>query len=264
MGGDLSRTAPLTETGQHLLETRGLVKSYRKRRVVDGVSIHVDRGEIVGLLGPNGAGKTTTFRMTVGMIPADQGQVLLRGKDVTRLPMYRRAREGMGYLSQEPSIFRRMTVRDNVLAVLEARRVPRAEREARAMRLLEELEIARLRDQFALTLSGGERRRLEITRALATEPALILLDEPFAGVDPLAVQDIQVILRKLRDAGIGILITDHHVEATLKVTERAYIIAEGKVLASGTPAQLTADPVVRRAYLGDTFGPMGGAPASDG
>jgi lipopolysaccharide export system ATP-binding protein len=250
--------------GARLLETRGLVKAYRRRRVVDGVSISVDAGEIVGLLGPNGAGKTTSFRITAGMIAADEGKVFLRGQDVTRLPMFKRARLGMGYLSQEPSVFRRLSVKDNILAVLEARRFPRARRSARLDELLAELELTRLADHLADTLSGGERRRLEITRALATEPGLILLDEPFSGVDPIAVQEIQAILNKLVAAGIGILLTDHNVYETLKITRRAYIIHEGKVLAAGVPAELIGNAEVRRTYLGESFTSRvdGGAPAS--
>ena len=246
-------TASPARPGARLLETRGLVKAYRGRRVVDGVSITVDAGEVVGLLGPNGAGKTTSFRITAGMIAADQGEVLLRGKDVTKLPMFKRARLGMGYLSQEPSVFRRLSVKDNIMGVLEARGYPRAGRRARLDELLAELELTRLADHLADTLSGGERRRLEITRALATEPSLILLDEPFSGVDPIAVQEIQAILLKLVAAGIGILLTDHNVRETLKITRRAYIIHEGKVLASGVPAELIANADVRRTYLGDSF-----------
>lgn len=237
-----------------LLVTEGLGKSFRGRRVVDGVSFWVNEGEIVGLLGPNGAGKTTSFRMSMGMIPPDDGKIYLRGHDVTRLPMYRRARLGMSYLSQEPSIFRRMSVEDNILAILETRKdLPRKERGARLDVLLAELDIARLRKQKADTLSGGERRRLEITRALALDPKLILLDEPFSGIDPIAVQEIQGILRQLRERGIGILLTDHNVRETLQITNRSYIIAQGKILKEGPPAALIADPKVREVYLGDSF-----------
>ena len=247
-------SSPADAGGAHLLTAEGLTKTYRRRRVVDRVSIHVDRGEIVGLLGPNGAGKTTTFRMVVGMIAADQGSVHFAGKDVTRMPMYRRARNGLGYLSQEKSIFRRMTAIDNVLAVLEARRVPRRDRVKRAEVLLDELNLGHLRNNYAETLSGGECRRLEISRALATEPSLLLLDEPFAGVDPITVEEIQKILRGLVERGIAILITDHAVLETLRIADRAYILAEGKVIADGNPKSIIANPVVRRVYLGSNFG----------
>jgi lipopolysaccharide export system ATP-binding protein len=237
----------------HLLETQGLRKVYRGRAVVDGVSFHVNRGEIVGLLGPNGAGKTTSFRMTVGLIAPTGGSVSLDNADVTDLPMFRRARLGMGYLAQEPSIFRRMTVEDNVLAILETMGLTRAERRARLDSVLDRLGIARVRKNIAETLSGGERRRLEVARALARDPKLLLLDEPFAGVDPLAVQDIQGILRTLRDQEIGILLTDHNVRETLAITNRSYILTGGKILKHGTPSELVADAEVRRSYLGDTF-----------
>jgi lipopolysaccharide export system ATP-binding protein len=237
-----------------LLQTEGLTKTYRRRRVVDGVSIRVEAGEIVGLLGPNGAGKTTSFRMVVGVVPPDRGTVTFDGHDVTRMPMYRRARRGLGYLSQEPSVFRRMSVLDNVLAVLEARRVPRRERLDRAEGLLEELALGHLRDAFGATLSGGERRRLEIARALATQPKLLLLDEPFAGVDPITVEEIQKILRQLVVRGIAILITDHAVEATLRIAGRAYILDHGVVIAEGSPQQVVADETVRSVYLGASFG----------
>ena len=236
-----------------LLRTHQLTKIYRRRRVVDGVNLYVERGEIVGLLGANGAGKTTSFRMVVGMIKPDMGNVTFADEDVTRMPMYRRARRGMGYLSQEPSVFRKMSVLDNVLAVLEARRVPKRERLGRAEALLEELQLSHLRRSFAETLSGGERRRLEISRALATQPALLLLDEPFAGVDPIAVADIQAIVRELRDRGISILLTDHNVRETLAITDRSYIIFEGKILRHGPKEDLVNDPVVRKVYLGEGF-----------
>lgn len=236
-----------------LLEADELVKSYKKRRVVDGVCLEVWPGEIVGLLGANGAGKTTTFRMLVGMIRPESGRVYFRGADITRQPMYRRARAGIGYLSQEPSIFQKMSVEDNLLAVLEAHGVPARDRVRRLDELLAELDLARLRKSMAYTLSGGERRRLEITRGLATDPQLILLDEPFAGVDPISVQDVQQILIRLRDRGIGVLLTDHHVHETLRITERSYIVHEGRVLAHGPPAELVTNEDVKRAYLGDTF-----------
>jgi lipopolysaccharide export system ATP-binding protein len=236
-----------------LLETEGLRKVYRSRAVVDGVSFGVDTGEIVGLLGPNGAGKTTSFRMTVGLIPTSGGKVVLGGSDITRLPMFQRARRGMGYLAQEPSVFRRMTVEDNVLAILETMGLTRAERKKRTDAVLERLGVAHVRKSLAETLSGGERRRLEVARALARDPKLLLLDEPFAGVDPIAVQDIQAILRSLRDQGIGILLTDHNVRETLSITDRSYILTGGKILKHGTPKELIDDPEVRRAYLGESF-----------
>jgi lipopolysaccharide export system ATP-binding protein len=244
----------VTDANGQVLSTHDLSKSYRRSRVVDRVSIRVDRGEIVGLLGPNGAGKTTSFRMVVGMIPPDAGRVVFNGQDVTRMPMYRRARRGLGYLSQEPSVFRRMSVIDNVLAVLEARRVPRAERTARATELLDELQLGHLSDNMAETLSGGERRRLEISRALATLPTLLLLDEPFAGVDPITVEEIQKILAQLAERGIAILITDHAVAETLRIADRGYILDHGRVIAEGSPQQIVANETVRRVYLGSSFG----------
>ncbi|MFQ5506664.1 MAG: LPS export ABC transporter ATP-binding protein [Planctomycetota bacterium] len=240
-----------------LLRAQTLVKSYHRQRVVDRVSLEVREGEIVGLLGPNGAGKTTTFRMIVGMIPADEGRVFFQGAEITRLAMYRRARRGLGYLSQEPSVFRRMTVADNIMAVLEAIGEPRQTRARNMESLLAELDLTPLRDHVADTLSGGERRRLEITRSLATNPRLILLDEPFSGVDPIAVQDIQTILKSLAKRGIGILITDHNVHEILNVTQRSYIIYRGQVLKEGTPAELKASEEVRRVYLGDSFAQPG-------
>jgi lipopolysaccharide export system ATP-binding protein len=233
-----------------LLEVRGLVKVYGRRKVVDGVSFDVDAAEIVGLLGPNGAGKTTSFRSTIGMITPDAGEVWFDGQEVTRLPMYQRARLGMGYLSQEPSIFRQMTVEENVLAVLEMRSLTRAERRRRAALLLEELGLSRLATQRADTLSGGERRRLEISRTLAIEPTLILLDEPFSGIDPKVVGELQRLLEGLRERGIGILITDHAWRETLQSADRAYVIVEGQVMRHGQPEQLKNDPEVRRRYLG--------------
>ena len=237
-----------------LLEARKLVKSYRQRRVVDEVGFQVNPGEIVGLLGPNGAGKTTSFRMVVGMVSPDEGQVVLEDKDITRLPIYKRARRGIAYLPQEPSIFRRMTVEDNLLAVLETMRMPRADRQARMDGLIAELELEKVRKSRAEVLSGGERRRLEIARSLVHDPALLLLDEPFAGVDPITVQEIQGILRRLKESkGIAILLTDHNVRETLAITDRSYIIAAGKILRHGTPSVLVADEVVRRTYLGEGF-----------
>ena len=237
-----------------LLAARDLAKSYRKRRVVDQVSFHVEPGEIVGLLGPNGAGKTTSFLMVLGLVRPDEGSVLFRDADVTRLPIYKRARLGIAYLPQEPSVFRKMTVEGNVLAILETLRLSRADRARRLEELLAELDLTPRRKSRADTLSGGERRRLEITRALVLEPSLLLLDEPFAGVDPIAVQDIQAILRRLRaERGISILLTDHNVRETLSVTDRSYIIAEGKILRHGLPSDLVKDEVVRRTYLGEGF-----------
>ena len=236
-----------------LLDADGLVKIYGGRRVVDHVGLNVESGEIVGLLGPNGAGKTTSFYMTIGLVRPNGGEVRFKGEDVTRMPMYRRARLGMGYLSQEPSIFRRMTVEQNVMAILETLPLSRRERRERLAFLLDELKIAHLARQRAYTLSGGERRRLEITRALVTSPSLILLDEPFSGVDPLAVYDVQQIIIELKERGLGILITDHNVRETLSVVDRAYLIAEGKVLREGTSDFLINDKVSRELYLGERF-----------
>jgi lipopolysaccharide export system ATP-binding protein len=237
----------------HLARTEHLVKTYRQRRVVDGVDIYVRTGEIVGLLGPNGAGKTTTFYMMTGLVRPNEGRVFFDGQDVTRRPMYQRARMGMGYLAQEPSIFRNLSVADNVLAILETLPMSGRERKARLDFLLNELKIAHLARQPAQTLSGGERRRLEITRALVTNPSLILLDEPFSGVDPLAVYDVQQIIMDLKSRGLGILITDHNVRETLAVVDRAYLICEGRVLREGTSEFLINDPVSRELYLGPQF-----------
>ncbi|MEI6809703.1 MAG: LPS export ABC transporter ATP-binding protein [bacterium] len=236
-----------------LLKAEQLVKTYRGKRVVDGINLEVGRGEIVGLLGPNGAGKTTTFYMVIGLVRADGGRVVFDGNDITRLPMYRRSRLGVGYLSQEPSIFRKLTVEENVMAILETLDIPAVERKRRLVALLDQLGIGGLANQKACTLSGGERRRLEITRALVTNPSLILLDEPFSGVDPLAVSDVQQIIRQLRDRGLGILITDHNVSATLSIVDRAYLVYEGKVLREGASSYLINDEVSRRMYLGSQF-----------
>jgi lipopolysaccharide export system ATP-binding protein len=236
-----------------LLEGKQLLKSYRGRTVVSRVTINVFRGEIVGLLGPNGAGKTTTFYMTVGVIKADDGQIAFRGEDITALPMYQRARLGIGYLSQEPSIFRKLTVEENILAILETLDISTSERESRLRRLLNELDIAHLAKNLAYTLSGGERRRLELTRALATNPSLILLDEPFSGVDPIAVFEVQKILLKLKNQGLSILLTDHSVRETLSITDRAYIMNEGKIEVSGTSQFLATDRRARQIYLGERF-----------
>lgn len=243
----------MPEVDASLLRTTDLVKVYGGRRVVNGVSLRVGAGEIVGLLGPNGAGKTTSFYMTIGLVKPTGGEVFFRDRHVTALPMYRRARLGMGYLAQEPSIFRSMTVAQNVMAILETLPLTRRERRARLGELLDELKIARVAGQRAYTLSGGERRRLEITRALVTSPSLILLDEPFSGIDPLAVYDVQQIVIELKERGLGILITDHNVRETLAVVDRAYLICEGKVLREGSRDFLINDPVSRELYLGPRF-----------
>jgi lipopolysaccharide export system ATP-binding protein len=240
------------------LRAVALTKSYGRRVVVKGVDIAIERGEVVGLLGPNGAGKTTTFYMVVGLTRPDSGQVLLGEEDITALPMYQRARKRIGYLPQEPSVFRKLTAEQNVLAILETLDLKAAEMRQRTQQLLGELGIAANARQPAYTLSGGERRRLEICRALATEPAFILLDEPFAGIDPLAVQDIQDIVKHLKEREIGVLVTDHNVRETLKITDRAYILREGEVFRSGTPGELARDEEVRRVYLGEAFRLEGG------
>ncbi len=234
-----------------LLDVRGLRKSYNRREVVKGINFSVNEGEIVGLLGQNGAGKTTAFHMTIGLISRDGGEILFRGEDIGHLPMYQRARRGMGYLSQAPSVFQGLTVSQNVEAVLETLRLPRAERRRRLAELLNRLGLTHLARSRADTLSGGERRRLEITRTLVTNPRLILLDEPFSGVDPKAVHEIQQIILPLRDEGIGILLTDHNVYDTLSVTERSYIIHQGVIEASGTPEELLQNARARELYLGD-------------
>ena len=236
-----------------VLKAEGLVKIYRGRKVVDGVSVRVQEGEVVGLLGPNGAGKTTTFYMITGMIRPDSGEVYYDKLNITRRPMYQRARMGIGYLCQEPSVFRRMTVEQNILAILETLDIDRAEQGRRLEKLLNELSIAHLARQKAYTLSGGERRRLEITRALVTEPKFILLDEPFAGIDPIAVEDIQKIVRLLKQKGIGILITDHNVHETLSITDQSYLLCEGRILKSGTSEFLANDEEARKIYLGTQF-----------
>jgi lipopolysaccharide export system ATP-binding protein len=232
---------------------RGLTKIYRRRKVVDDVDVALQQGEIVGLLGPNGAGKTTIFYMIVGLVRPDAGRIYVNDADISGLPMYQRARRGIGYLAQEPSVFRKLTVEENVLAILETLHLPRAERDARLETLLDELSIKHLRGERAYKLSGGERRRLEITRALVTSPKFMLLDEPFAGVDPIAVHDIQTIVADLRRRGIGVLITDHNVEQTLDIVDRAYIIFEGRVQISGTVRELVFDDRVADLYLGPTL-----------
>lgn len=236
-----------------LLSAKNLVKAYGKRRVVDRVSFDIFPGEIVGLLGPNGAGKTTSFLMVVGMVTPDQGQIYFRDANLTSLPMYKRSRLGLGYLSQEPSVFRKLTVEQNILAILETLHVTKKERRARLTELLDELGLNRLAGNLADTLSGGERRRLEITRALVTNPSLILLDEPFSGVDPIAVADIKDIITQLKRKRIGILLTDHNVRETLSITDRSYIIAEGRIIKHGTPMELIHDEQVRKVYLGEKF-----------
>jgi lipopolysaccharide export system ATP-binding protein len=236
-----------------LLEARNLVKRYSGRTVVDHVSITVNQGEIVGLLGRNGAGKTTTFRMTVGMVTPEEGHVIFDGQDVTRVPMYKRARRGMGYLSQQPSIFHRLTVRQNILAIMETMALPRKIRKARCDQLLQQFGLHVQRRQLARTLSGGERRKLEIARALVTNPTMILLDEPFSGVDPIAVEELQREIRGLKDRGISILLTDHNVRETLTVTDRSYILDQGNILCEGRPRELVKNELVRRTYLGQSI-----------
>jgi lipopolysaccharide export system ATP-binding protein len=235
------------------IRTENLIKIYSKRRVVNGASIKVHQGEIVGLLGPNGAGKTTTFYMIVGLIKANKGRIFLDNKDISRKAMYRRARMGIGYLPQEPSIFRKLSVGDNIMSILEYQHMSSRERKKRMRGLLDELHVAHLEKSLGYTLSGGERRRVEIARALAIKPDFILLDEPFAGVDPIAVEDIQSIVHDLKTKGYGVLITDHNVRETLRITDRAYIMNEGEILISGTAKELAENPEARRIYLGQNF-----------
>jgi lipopolysaccharide export system ATP-binding protein len=237
----------------HLLETKGLVKEYGKRRVVDSVEIDVKRGEVVGLLGPNGAGKTTTFYMVTGIIAPDQGRIIFDRQDITRMPMHMRARYGIGYLSQDPSIFRKLTVEENIVAVMETLGFSPRERRRRTAELLDELKISHLKRNMAYTLSGGEKRRVEITRALVTNPMFILLDEPFSGIDPIAVNECQEIIKELRDKGLGILLTDHNVRETLTITDRSYLMADGRILISGTKEDLISNPKAREIYLGEKF-----------
>ena len=236
------------------LRAHHLAKSYKGRRVIEDVSLDVEAGQIVGLLGPNGAGKTTCFYMIVGLVPADHGRITIDTQDITPLPMHGRARKGIGYLPQEASVFRKLTVRDNIMAILETRKgMSRAERDAKLEELLEEFHITHIRDSVGMALSGGERRRVEIARALAMEPAFILLDEPFAGVDPISVSDIKHIIRHLRDKGIGVLITDHNVRETLDICENAYIVSGGHIIASGNAEAILANQQVKEVYLGDEF-----------
>ncbi|MBI1883887.1 MAG: LPS export ABC transporter ATP-binding protein [Chlamydiae bacterium] len=236
-----------------LLQTENLVKAYHRKKVVNEVNLTVNEGEIVGLLGPNGAGKTTSFYMIVGLISPSAGKVFFRQRDISKIPVSTRSRLGMGYLAQEPSIFRNLTVEENILAILEMLPMSRSERKKRVAELMDELQLTSLATRKAYTLSGGERRRLEITRALVTKPSFLMLDEPFSGVDPIAVLDVQEILKKLRKKGMGILLTDHNVRETLSVTDRTYLIYEGKVLKSGTSEFLANDPEARQLYLGEKF-----------
>ena len=244
---------PPNKTNGPLLSSNALVKSFKKRTVVRGVSIQLNAGEVVGLLGPNGAGKTTTFTMAVGLLRPDSGTVHFLAEDITRQPMFRRARAGIAYLPQEPSVFRQLTVRENLLAVLEYQRLEKAEREARCDALLEEMRLTHLANSPAYTLSGGERRRTEIARALVTRPKVFLLDEPFSGIDPISVADLQDTVRELRNKGIGVLITDHNVRETLNISDRAYLIREGEVFLNGTPKQIAENPEAREFYLGERF-----------
>ncbi len=237
----------------HILETKNLVKVYGRKKVVDGVNISVGRSEIVGLLGPNGAGKTTTFYMVVGIVKPTEGKIFFDSEDITNKPIHERCRLGMGYLSQEPSIFRRLTVEENIMSILETLNISPRERQRRLDALLEELNIAHLAKSKAYTLSGGERRRLEITRALVTNPSFILLDEPFSGIDPIVVSEAQEIIKELKNRGLGILLTDHNVRETLSITDRAYLIAEGRILISGTAEDLINNPEARKIYLGEKF-----------
>lgn len=240
-------------TDEILLEVDGVSKIYGKRKVVDGVSLQVRRGEVVGLLGRNGAGKTTTFRMAIGIVTPNGGRIVFRGDVITKLPIFKRARKGMGFLPQERSVFQRLSVEENLMAVLETRKDVAGDRRERAAAMLAEYGLTRLARQKAYTLSGGETRRLEICRAMITNPSILMLDEPFSGVDPIAVGELQGFIRGLRDRGIGVLLTDHNVRETLTVCDRAYIINEGKVLKTGTPAEIEADPLVRQTYLGENF-----------
>lgn len=239
--------------GELLMKATGLVKAYYGKRVVNGVSMYVKPGEVVGLLGPNGAGKTTSFYMITGLIRPDEGEILFQNQDISKFPMFKRARMGMGYLAQEPSIFRKLTVEENIMAILETLDLSRRDRRARLKELLDELELAPLAKQKAMTLSGGERRRLEITRALVTNPTFILLDEPFSGVDPIAVYDVQQIIGQLKDRGLGILITDHNVRETLSVVDRAYLMCEGVIVCDGDSDYLVNDEKAREVYLGPKF-----------
>ncbi|MFH1062403.1 MAG: LPS export ABC transporter ATP-binding protein [Candidatus Omnitrophota bacterium] len=238
---------------EHLLRTDLISKSYKKRQIVNQVSINIHRSEVVGLLGPNGAGKTTTFYMVVGLITPDKGKIFFDNKEITHMPMYKRARCGIGYLAQDPSIFRKLTVEENIMAVLETLPISKKERKSRLEQLLEELRMTQLAKSKAYTLSGGERRRLEITRCLVTNPSFILLDEPFSGVDPIAVFEVQQIIADLKKKGLGILLTDHNVRETLSITDRSYIMTEGRILLSGTAQELINNPEAKKIYLGEGF-----------
>lgn len=235
------------------LSANNLVKAYKGRKVVDRVSLEVNKGEIVGLLGPNGAGKTTTFYMITGIVRPDDGEVLCTDEDITNLPMYKRADMGIGYLAQEPSVFRNLTVEENIEVVLEMKGISKKEQKETVRRLLEEFKLTHVRDSLGYALSGGERRRIEIARTIANNPSFILLDEPFAGVDPIAVEDIQNIIRHLKKRGLGILITDHNVRETLSITDRSYVMQKGKVLIEGTPYEIANDPLAKKIYLGEKF-----------
>lgn len=248
MTDDISKDNGISE-----IRSDHLLKIYKRRRVVNGVSIKVSAGEIVGLLGPNGAGKTTTFYMITGLIRPNGGKIFMDGEDLTRVPMYKRARKGIGYLPQEPSVFRKLSVEQNIMAILETMRMSRKKRKERLEELLNDLDIASLAKSMAYNLSGGERRRVEIARALVTEPKFMLLDEPFSGIDPITVEEIQRIIARLKDKGLGILITDHNVRETLSITDRAYIICDGEILKSGTSQFLADDPEARKIYLGEKF-----------
>ena len=250
---DITGAPVAMDVSDPLLITDGLVKEYRSRRVVNKVSIFVNPGEIVGLLGPNGAGKTTTFNMVVGVVKPEEGTVNFQSRDITHFPMHKRARLGIGYLTQEPSVFRKLTVEENILAILETCRMKSPERAVRLKYLLEELDLTPLAKSKAYTLSGGEKRRLEITRALVTSPKLMLLDEPFSGIDPIAVYEVQKIVRRLKERGLGILVTDHNVRETLKLVDRAYLIHKGEVIYEGVAEQLVNDPKAREIYLGPEF-----------
>jgi lipopolysaccharide export system ATP-binding protein len=236
-----------------ILRADNLIKRYKKRTVVNDVSVRVEQGEIVGLLGPNGAGKTTSFYMIVGLIKPNEGHIFLDEEEITDLPMYKRAKRGLGYLAQEASVFRKLTVEENILAVLEMRNIPKKEQKEKMEALLEEFSLTHVRKNLGMVLSGGERRRTEIARSLASDPKFVLLDEPFAGVDPIAVEEIQTIVAKLKNKNIGILITDHNVNETLSITDRAYLMFEGKLLKAGTAEELANDPIVRKVYLGQHF-----------
>lgn len=246
-------TFAVRDSNTMILRAENLVKKYKKRTVVNNVSVEVKQGEIVGLLGPNGAGKTTTFYMTVGLIKPNEGKIFLDTEEITHLPMYQRAKLGIGYLAQEASVFRKLTVEENILAVLEMRDNTKEQRKERMEEMLEEFSLTRVRKNMGMSLSGGERRRTEIARALAVSPSFVLLDEPFAGVDPIAVEEIQGIVARLKTKNIGILITDHNVDETLSITDRAYLMVDGKLFKSGTAEELASDPQVRKVYLGQNF-----------